>query len=111
MRLKDRHLPTSSSRIVSVGIHFSQSIVTISEIREELKSESLSFTTIAKRVGERWQDIPSEEKEPFESEASSAKEKYHAEMANYKTTRFYREYQQYLADFKAKHASNSGMYE
>lgn len=81
-----------------------------SGIREELKPENLSFTAIAKRVGERWQDIPAEEKEPYESEASVAKEKYHAEMADYKTTKFYREYQLYFAEFKAKHAANSGMY-
>ena len=80
------------------------------ELREELKPENLSFTAIAKRVGERWQDIPAEEKEPYESEASAAKEKYHAEMAEYKTTKSYREYQQYLAEFKAKHASSSGTY-
>lgn len=86
-------------------------VLIASELREELKPENLSFTTIAKRVGERWQDIPAEEKEPYESEASAAKEKYHAEMAEYKTTKSYREYQQYLAEFKAKHTSNSGMYD
>ena len=83
-------------------------LLMVSEIREELKNENLTFTTIAKRVGERWQDISPEEKEPYESEVSAAKEKYHAEMAEYKTTKSYREYQQYLTEFKAKHASNSG---
>ena len=110
MRLKGRHLPMSSSRTVSVVIRLPKYSLIGSEIREELKPESLSFTTIAKKVGERWQDIPAEEKEPYESEASAAKEKYHAEMADYKTTRSYRDYQQYLAEFKAKHASNSGTY-
>ena len=81
-----------------------------SEIREELKPENLSFTAIAKRVGERWQELPAEEKEPYESEASAAKEKYHGEMGDYKTTKAYREYQQYLAEFKVKHSSNSGIY-
>ena len=111
MRLKDHHLPTSSSRIVSVITLYPYEMVLIaSELREELKPKNFSFTTIAKRVGERWQDIPAEEKEPYESEASTAKEKYHAEMAEYKTTKSYREYQQYLAEFKAKHTSTSGMY-
>lgn len=82
-----------------------------SEIREELKPKNLSFTTIAKRVGERWQDIPAEEKEPYESEAAEAKEKYHARMADYKTTKSYREYQQYLVEFKVKHASKLGVYQ
>ncbi|KAF6235904.1 hypothetical protein HO173_006100 [Letharia columbiana] len=83
-------------------------VIFSNKIREELKPENLSFTAIAKRVGERWQDVSAEEKEPYESEASAAKEKYHAEMADYKTTRSYRVYQQYLAEFKAKHATNSG---
>lgn len=74
-----------------------------------MKPENLSFTAIAKRVGERWQELPAEEKEPYESEASSAKERFHAEMAEYKTTKAFREYQQYLLEFKAKNASNPGM--
>ena len=82
-----------------------------SEIREELKPETLSFTAIAKRVGGRWQDISSEEKEPYESGAAAAKEKYHAQMTEYKTTKSYRDYQQYLAEFEAKHASSSGAYQ
>ena len=109
MHLKDHHLHTSSFRTVSVILRAHRIELMVSEIREELKPENLSFTAIAKKVGERWQDIPAEEKEPYESEASVAKEKYHAEMADYKTTKSYREYQQYLAEFKSKHASNSGM--
>jgi len=42
-------------------------------------------------------------------EASLAKEKYHGEMADYKITDFYTEYQQYLSEFKAKNTSTSGM--
>ena len=79
-------------------------------IREELKPQSLSFTAIAKKVGELWQDLPADAKEAYESEASTAKERYHSEMAEYKTTKSYREYQQYLADFKAKNSSNSGKF-
>ncbi len=67
----------------------------------------MSFTAIAKAVGQRWQDLPVDEKEPYESEASSAKEQYHAEMAEYKTTKSYRDHQQYLAEYKAKNASIS----
>jgi len=74
-----------------------------------LKPENLSFTTIAKKVGERWQDLPADEKEPHELEASSAKERYHSELADYKTTNSYREYQQYLVDFKAKNTLSTGM--
>lgn len=68
----------------------------------------MTFTDIAKRVGESWQVLLAEEKEPYESQASAAKEKYHAEMAKYKKTDAYKEYTQYLADFKAKNATNLG---
>jgi hypothetical protein len=40
------------------------------EIRDELKDLNLSFTEIAKRVGERWQQLNPEGKEPFESQAA-----------------------------------------
>ena len=80
------------------------------EIREELKGQELSFTEIAKLVGERWQVLNPEIREAYEEQASSAKEKYYAQMAEYKKTAQYQEYQQYLADFKAKHAApRSGM--
>lgn len=68
----------------------------------------MTFTDIAKRVGESWQVLVAEEKEPYESQASAAKEKYHAEMAKYKKTNLYKEYTQYLANFKAKNATNPG---
>ena len=79
-----------------------------SEIREELRPQSLSFTEIAKRVGESWQILSPEHKEPYESQASAAKEKYHAQLAEYKKTDHYREYTEYLAEFKLKNASNAG---
>ena len=76
-------------------------------IREELKPQNLSFTEIAKRVGERWQLLAPEEKEPYESQAGSLKERYSADFAKYKRTSHYKEYIEYLADFKAKNAAAS----
>jgi hypothetical protein len=55
-------------------------------------------------VGERWQVLSPDEKEPYESSANSAKERYNAELAVYKKTDGYREYVQYLADFKVKYS-------
>ncbi|KAK4698052.1 hypothetical protein P7C71_g130, partial [Lecanoromycetidae sp. Uapishka_2] len=81
-------------------------VIFSNKIREVLKPEGLSFTDTAKKVGERWQDLPAADKELYESEATAAKEKYHAQMLDYKTTKSYQEYQQYLAEFKAKNASN-----
>ncbi|MCJ1247464.1 hypothetical protein MMC30_004678 [Trapelia coarctata] len=82
-------------------------VIFSNKIREELKPQSLSFTDIAKRVGERWQILAPEEKEPYESRAGSLKEKYSAELTKYKRTHEYREYVQYLADFKARNAAST----
>lgn len=90
-----------------LGLH--ASLLVSVEIREELRPQNLSFTEIAKRVGESWQVLLAEEKELYESQASSAKEKYHEEMTEYKKNDEYKEYSKYLADFKIKNASVSGM--
>ena len=79
-----------------------------SAVRDDVKSENLSFTEIAKRVGERWQTLSPEKREPFEAKARAAKEEYLAELARYKKTDQYREHAQYLADFKAKQSSETG---
>jgi hypothetical protein len=74
-------------------------------VREELRGQDLSFTEIAKLVGERWQVLAPDLRESCERQAAGAKEKYYAEMADYKKTPHYAQYQEYLADFKAKHAA------
>lgn len=68
-----------------------------------LKGQDLSFTEIAKVVGERWQVLPAEEREACERQANGAKEKYYAGLAEYKKTPQYEAYQKYLEEFKAKH--------
>lgn len=65
----------------------------------------MSFTDIAKRVGEKWQVLGPDAKETYETRAARAKERYNAELENYKKTDKYREYCQYLADFKVKHST------
>lgn len=72
-------------------------------IREEVRAQNLSFTDIAKLVGDRWQRLDANEKEPFESQANAAKERFKAELAQYQKTDAYKQYTQYIADFKAKH--------
>jgi hypothetical protein len=80
-------------------------------MREELKGRNLSFTEIAKLVGENWQNLTAAEKEPFESQAQAMKDKYLADFAEYKKTPEYRKYQVYLQEFKAKYGSPSqGVY-
>ena len=75
-----------------------------------MKGQNLSFTEIAKLVGESWQSLSPEEKEPFESQAAAAKERYNSDLAEYKKTEKYAQYVRYLADFKAKQgAGQTGM--
>ncbi|TVY94544.1 High mobility group protein 20A [Lachnellula willkommii] len=80
-------------------------VIFSNKMREDLKGRNLSFTEIAKLVGENWQNISPEEKEPYEQQASSAKERYNNELAEYKKTSNYKEYSQYLVEFKARQAN------
>lgn len=77
-------------------------------MRDDLKGQNLTFTEIAKLVGEHWQGLTQAEKEPFERQAQTAKEKYLHDQAVYKQTSEYKKYQQYLQEFKAKHGSSHG---
>ncbi|KAL1595857.1 hypothetical protein SLS60_009547 [Paraconiothyrium brasiliense] len=80
-------------------------VIFSNQVRETLKGQDLSFTEIAKIVGERWQVLPADSREACERQANSAKEKYYAELAEYKKTSEYELYQKYLEEFKAKHAA------
>jgi len=75
-------------------------------VRELLDDQDLSFTEMAKVVGERWQVLPSPDREDFKGRAAAEKDKYNAELADYKKTDKFREYQAYLKDFKAQAAGN-----
>ncbi|PSR81694.1 hypothetical protein BD289DRAFT_33579 [Coniella lustricola] len=77
------------------------------KMRDDLKGQNLTFTEIAKLVGENWQGLSQTEKEPFERQAQNAKEKYNNDLAQYKKTPEYKKYTQYLQDFKAKHGTQS----
>lgn len=79
-------------------------------MRDDLKSHNLTFTEIAKLVGENWQSLPPAEKEVYESQANAAKEKYHCSLAAYKKTPQFRKYAQYLQEFKERQAKqNKGL--
>ncbi|KAJ4235974.1 hypothetical protein NW759_001057 [Fusarium solani] len=76
-------------------------------MREDLRSQNLSFTEIAKLVGENWQNLDAVEKESYESQANADKEKYHRDLMEYKKTADYRKYMQYLQEFKEKQAKRN----
>lgn len=76
-----------------------------------MKGQDLSFTEIAKVVGERWQVLPADEREACERQANGAKERYYSGLAEYKKTTQYEVYQKYLEEFRAKHnAPTKGSY-
>lgn len=76
-------------------------------MRDDLKGRNLSFTEIAKLVGENWQNLSHSEKKAFESQAQAAKDKYNSDLAEYKKTTNYKKYTLYLHEFKAKQAHQS----
>lgn len=77
-------------------------VIFSNEMREKLKGRNLSFTEIAKLVGENWQNLSPTEKEPYEHQAYTQKERYNNELAEYKKTQSFKDYSQYLANFKQK---------
>jgi len=76
-------------------------------VREDLKGESLSFTEIAKLVGKKWQYLTQSEKELYTQQSFVAKETSTIELAEYRMTKSYKTYSEYLLDFNAKHLQES----
>ncbi|KAI0600847.1 hypothetical protein F4775DRAFT_507694 [Biscogniauxia sp. FL1348] len=74
------------------------------KMREDLKGQNLTFTEIAKLVGENWQNLNRAEKEPFERQAQEAKERYIRDLAEYKKTHEFRKYNEYLHEFRKRQA-------
>ncbi|ORX91073.1 HMG-box [Basidiobolus meristosporus CBS 931.73] len=75
------------------------------KVRNELKDQNMSFTEIAKIVGDRWKSISPEEKDEVERSAAKAKEEYYESLRAYKETEEYKEYQSYLEEFRKKSGS------
>lgn len=73
-------------------------------MREDLKGQNLTFTEIAKLVGENWQNLNRAEKEPFERQAHEAKERYNRDLSDYKKTAEYKKYCDYLHEFRKRQA-------
>jgi HMG (high mobility group) box len=78
-------------------------------MRETLMGQELSFTEVAKVVGERWQTLWAKSREACEHQAEAARETYHAQIDEYRRTPQYEAYQRYLKEFKAKHATPRGL--
>jgi len=80
-------------------------VIFSNKMRDDLKGRNLTFTEIAKLVGENWQNLSPAEKEPYEQQAYMDKERYNTELAKYKKTKNYRDYAQYLIEFKARQSN------
>lgn len=70
-------------------------------MRGDHKGQDLSFSDMAKLVGEKWQQLSPKDKEPCEEQARILKTRYYSDLAEYKRTANYELYQAYFAHFKA----------
>lgn len=77
------------------------------QLRTDPEVSQLSFVSIAREVGRRWQDLPAEQKRGWESAAARAMQEYESQMDEYKKTENWRKYQKYLAEFKQQQATAS----
>ena len=75
--------------------------------RDQLKEQKLSFTELSKVVGEKWQQLAGEEREEWKKKGAVPWERYKAEVVEYQKTDDFREYQRYVAEFKAAQASKN----
>ncbi|KAI8456346.1 hypothetical protein BY996DRAFT_6412455 [Phakopsora pachyrhizi] len=74
-------------------------------VRESLKGKNLTFTEIARIVGEKWKNLDLHLRESFEGKALEAKKKWKIQMETYRMTpeldQFqYEEYRRYIERFK-----------
>ncbi|KAI8582174.1 hypothetical protein K450DRAFT_229374 [Umbelopsis ramanniana AG] len=72
------------------------------DVRKELKDYNMSFTELARIVGNRWKNIESNVKQTYEDAANLAKDEYLRELAEYQKTEEHKHYQKYLTDFRSK---------
>lgn len=81
---------------------YSAYVLFSNHLREQLKDQNLSFTDLSKVVGEQWQQLSRDQKEEWKKKGAVPWERYKVGLADYHKTDEFREYQRYLADFKAK---------
>jgi hypothetical protein len=80
-------------------------VIFSNKMRRDIEGQNLSFTEIAKLVGENWQALQPHEKDFYEQQANTQKEAYIAALMEYKKTQNYRDYDKYLKEFKAKQSN------
>ncbi|KFY32090.1 hypothetical protein V493_00525 [Pseudogymnoascus sp. VKM F-4281 (FW-2241)] len=75
------------------------------KMREDLRGKSLSFTEIAKLVGKKWHYLTPSEKEIYEQQGFTAKKKSMMELVEYRKTKSYKTYSEYLLDLHRQESS------
>lgn len=71
-------------------------------MRESLKDQNLTFVEKAKLVGENWSTLAPDLKAEYNSRAKAEKNLHRLQLEEYQKTDDYRQYSQYLLDFKQK---------
>ncbi|KAI9016426.1 high mobility group box domain-containing protein [Phycomyces nitens] len=73
------------------------------DVRAELRARNMTFTELAKLVGDRWKNLNHDDKQRYETNAMLARKQYQVRLEEYQRTDDFKEYQEYIRDFKAKH--------
>ena len=100
-----RHHPKPDSKAPERP--YSAYVLFSNHMREQLKNQNLSFTDLSKVVGEKWQRLTRDEKEEWKIKGAVPWERYKTKLAEYQKTDGFREYQRYLAEFKATQAAKN----
>ncbi|MBW0529358.1 hypothetical protein O181_069073 [Austropuccinia psidii MF-1] len=97
--------PNAPEKPLSAYVMFSNTI------REQLKGQQISFTEIARLVGDRWKNLDQTTKESFERRATEEKAHWSRLMTAYKTTHEHEQYRRYLVQFKEAQSRRSAISE
>ncbi|KAF2458711.1 hypothetical protein BDY21DRAFT_341103 [Lineolata rhizophorae] len=73
-------------------------------LRTDPTISSMPFADITKEVGRRWRELPQAEKLEWERKAAQAMQIYEFQMEAYRRTDQFKEYQNYLEDFRQQHS-------
>ena len=84
---------------------YSAYVLFSNDVRDKLKDENMSFPDISREVGVRWQALSREEKDRWKQMAAGPWEDYKEKVLTYQQTNQFREYREYVDQFKAEQVS------
>lgn len=77
-------------------------------LRENPAVSALSFVEIAKLAGEAWRALSAGGRQHWENQSATAVDAYRMQLDDYQALPSYRQYQDYVLDFKKWHSSKDG---